>query len=488
MMPNPRRLRILLLLLFACPVFAQLPDNAGMTHRASEQSITLTLSDAIALGLRNNRSVKSAYLQRVAQKFDLRVAEDSFTPKLTISGNYLYGKNQDSPYTERNLGPETTLLTPYGTRLSLGWAHQNIRNGSQEMYNNDGASFTLIQPLLRGAGKDVTTAPRELARLTEAQNKLMLKATLAHTVTDIAAAYRNVQRASEELNIIEVSLTRAKALLEVNTALIEAGRMAQVDSVQTEADVANQELAVEQARNERDSTRLALLQLLALDLRTPLVVSRPASPQFVRINVADALKLAKQTQPAYLSQLINNKKDDINVLLARNGQLWDISLVASARDTHSRSAGTDRNVGRDNYIGVQVEIPVGDMAPRQATLNAEVNQKVQRLASEESEQQLTRDIYTAVNEVNTRWKQYGIAVRAYDLTRQKVDIERQKLAVGRSSNFQVLSFETDLRNAENARLTASIRYQAAITALDEVMGTTLQSWGITLNEGASDVN
>jgi outer membrane protein TolC len=462
--------------------------ESASDSRAAIKGISLTLSEAIALGLRNNRDIKSAYLQRVAQKFDLRVAEYSFTPKLVLSGSYLYGKNQDSPYTQNTLGPVSTLLTPYGARLSLGWAHQNTRNGSRDLYNNDGATFTLIQPLLRNAGREVTTAPRELARLSEAQNRLALKATVAHTVTEIAEAYRAFQRASEEVSIMAVSLNRASDLVEVNRALIRAGRMAEVDIVQTEADVANQELTLEQARDELDRTRLALLQLLALDLRTSLEAASPASPEFVSINLGEALKIAKNTQPAFLSQLINNKKDDLNVLLARNGQLWDVSLVAGASQIRSRSEGSDGNRSWDNYVGIQVEVPVGDLRPRQAALNAEVNQKVQRVQSEEMEQKLTRDIYSAANDVNTRWKQYGIAQRAYQLTRQKVDIERQKLAVGRSSNFQVLSFETDLRNAENARLSASISYQNAITDLDEVMGTTLQSWDISFKDDAVDVD
>lgn len=50
------------------------------------QTIDLTLSDAIYLGLRNNRAIRNAYLDRIAQTFDLRVAEDRFTPKLSLTG------------------------------------------------------------------------------------------------------------------------------------------------------------------------------------------------------------------------------------------------------------------------------------------------------------------------------------------------------------------------------------------------------------------
>jgi outer membrane protein TolC len=61
-------------------------------------------------------------------------------------------------------------------------------------------------------------------------------------------------------------------------------------------------------------------------------------------------------------------------------------------------------------------------------------------------------------------------------------VEREKLQAGRSSNFQVISFESDLRNAENASLNARIAYLNAQSTLDNTLGTTLTSWDISLND------
>ena len=92
------------------------PTQSGASNvTLNMQIIELTLNDAIYLGLRDNRAIRSAYLDRVAQKFDLVVAEDRFTPKLTLSGSYLAMRNQDSRYRQRDIAPTTTLLTPYGT-------------------------------------------------------------------------------------------------------------------------------------------------------------------------------------------------------------------------------------------------------------------------------------------------------------------------------------------------------------------------------------
>ncbi|MDC9620100.1 hypothetical protein PSI22_00280 [Xenorhabdus sp. XENO-7] len=125
------------------------PDYS-LRQEASRETIGLSLDDAIWLGLRNNYAVRSVYLDRIAQKFDLQVAEDRFTPKLQLSGRYIAGKNQDSNFRKTNLSPNATLFTPLGTRFTLSWTRENTKLGMKNFYN-DGASITVIQPLLRGA-------------------------------------------------------------------------------------------------------------------------------------------------------------------------------------------------------------------------------------------------------------------------------------------------------------------------------------------------
>ncbi|MEQ4454432.1 TolC family protein [Kosakonia sp. YIM B13605] len=480
----------LLASLMVCPARADMPVNPSHATRDGEtarialkgDSIDLTLSDAIYLGLRDNRAIRSAYLDRVAQKFDLRVAEDRFTPKLVLSGNYLSTRNQDDRYRQGNMTPTSTLLTPYGTRVSLGWTYQHTDANVAGLSHNDGANFSVIQPLLRGAGKDIATAPVRLAQMTEQINRLNLKSTVSQTITQIITAYRDLLLAQEQLKIAQDSLARARQLVDVNQAMISAGRMAEFEIVQTEAEVASQELAHEEARNRVDMARLALLQLLALDLHAPIVATEALQAKPVEVQADRALKQAEASQPAYLAQLLVGEQAAINLAVARNDRLWDVSLVGGATQQRNRAARGDGSRNWDNYVGVQVAIPIGDMTARQAEVQAQVNVKNQQIQLAEAHQQLDRDVTNAVRDMGTRWRQFEIAQRARDLSRRKVEIEREKLTAGRSSNFQVLSFENDLRNAENARLNALISYLNAQAGLDQTLGTTLQSWDISLND------
>jgi outer membrane protein TolC len=133
-----------------------------------------------------------------------------------------------------------------------------------------------------------------------------------------------------------------------------------------------------------------------------------------------------------------------------------------------------------SYAGLQLTIPFGDRSIKQPEVRASVDLHTQELKLLETRQTVEHRIRDATRNVQTRWRQLELSIKARDLSRQKLEAEKEKLQVGQSSNFQVLSFENDLRNAENARLNAQITYLNTLTELDERMGKTLDVWSIPI--------
>ena len=154
---------LLLLMLISLPGMAadvvinpQAPSTTRSGYERSvslnAQATTMTLGDAVYLGLRNNPAIRSAYLQRVAQKFDLRVAEDVFNPKLTLNSYYRSTRGSQDNARNANVAPTSSLLGEYGTRLSMAWTQQLNNANRAGRYRSDGLDLALIQPLMRGAG------------------------------------------------------------------------------------------------------------------------------------------------------------------------------------------------------------------------------------------------------------------------------------------------------------------------------------------------
>lgn len=192
-----------------------------------------------------------------------------------------------------------------------------------------------------------------------------------------------------------------------------------------------------------------------------------------------AVAKAEVLQPAYLMQLIAGEQAAIDLQVARDEQRWDLSLVGGAAQARERPGN---NGAWEHYVGLELEIPIGDLSRRQAEVRARVAVENHQVHLAESHQQLQRDVANAVRDIDIRWRQLEIAERALALAHRKLQIEQEKLAVGRSSNFQVLSFESDLRTAQSLQLDATITYLNAQAELDQTLGTTLDSWGVTLND------
>lgn len=470
------------ILLFGSQANAADVRYSELNESWQRETLALTLDDAIALAVRDNRGIQTAYLQRIAQKFDLYVSEGKFLPKLTLTTGVLDNKVNGLSSRTKDIASTATLGLPTGTKLSL-----STTNGLGSSSSNSSiTSVTLTQPLLKNGGLDANTASVRVARLDEQINRLTLKATLSQTVTQVVSAYRELLRAQEQRTIAEAALQRSKDLYQVNKALISTGRMAEVEIFQTEAEVANREVALEEAENQIDASRLALLNLLALEPRTPVVAVGAKDIRLLGADLAQALTTALANQPDYQIAQLQSERAKINLDFAKNQQLWDLSLVAGKTQSRGTSGGfgsvdttqTSTQKNDTSFAGIQLTIPLGDRSIEQATVRASVDLKSQTLKVHETRQVVEQRIRDAVRNVQTRWRQLELSGKARELSLLKLKAEKEKLQVGRSSNFQILSFENDLRNAENARVNAEIAYLNALTDLDERMGKTLEVWNI----------
>lgn len=455
-------------------------------------SIPLSLEEAVSLGIRNNRGVQTAYLQRISQKFDLYVSEGKFFPKLTIASSYTNNVADGISTKTTGLTTTATMSLPTGAALTASSTNSsNNGNTSPSM-----TALTLTQPLLRNGGIEVNTASVRMARIDEQVNQLNLRAAISKTVVQIVYAYRELLRAQEQKKIAEAALKRSRELHEVNKALISAGRMAEVEIIQTEAQVANQEVALEEANNQIDTSRLALLNLLALEPSAAVVAGGLETSTAQRTDVAQAFAIALENQPDYLTSRLSIERAKISLNYAKNQRLWDVSLVAGQTRVQGNSTaistagvGTVSGMGAvlspgstSSYTGLQITVPLGDRSLEQAVVRASVELKNQNLFAQDVRQVLEQRIRDAVRNVQTRWRQFELSKKARELTVQKLNAENEKLKVGRSSNFQILSFEGDLRNAENAQLNAQLAYLNALTDLDDRMGKILDAWRIPIVE------
>ena len=450
-------------------------------------AVPMTLPEAVFLALRNNRSIRSQYLQRVADRFNLRVAEASFDPRFGVQGNTTYARMGRTTGLATTIGPVVNVTTPIGTQFQFGWLGTQTNNRGANPLATSRATFQVVQPLLAGGGTDFAMAPVRIARIQEVGSRLQLRALVADQVTQTITAYRALIQAQEQLRIAGESLRRARELASVNQALVAAGRLAQVELIQAETSIAQQELQLASAENQWRQARLALLTLLAVDQSAPIwAVERPAA-ESARVDPRRALDVAFANQPDYLRTLLGVEIARINLDVARNQRLWEVNVVAgnalgAQRADVFRSLEALSGARSDFNIGLQLNVPIGQIARQQPEVNATVALRQTELQIESARDRLRQQVEDSVRSIDTLRRQAELARRARELAATQLELELVKLQAGRSSNFQVVSFQGSLQAAESAELSAVVAYANALTQLDQLLGTTLDTWQISVND------
>ncbi len=472
------------------PRYAQTGSATAIALPGPE--LRLTLPEAVYLGLRRNPAIRSAYLQRILDKYNLSVSESLFSPKGSIVASTTADRTGASLNGAGQLTPSVQLLTPLGTTIDFGWDLRQAgrrQRGNGLLTGESALTLTVIQPLLKGAGYEVNMAPLREARLQERYNRLRLKTTVADTITGIARAYHRFVQARQQIGLAKGALDRARELDGANRALIAAGRMAQVELVQAQSTIAVQELALLQAENAFDAARLELLTLLAIDPETRIVPADTLTASPVRVDVKTAAELAFDNRPDYLSQLIAIESARLGLVVATNEQAWDLSLgigvsAPGGGRTGWRASENLPNTKTDLRAGLQLTIPINNPAVRQREVQATVGLRQNETLLEQLRAQVDQQVRDGVRTVDTAWRQYRLSRQVRELSERTLANEMVKLRVGRSGNFQVVSYQDQLRGAENAELAALVAYLDALITLDQLLGTTLDTWGVQLNDAS----
>ena len=383
---------------------------------ADASELALTLDETVELALRNNRTLLSARHGREIQKLSLEVSEDRYRPRASIGASI---RNDDNGPATAVVSGGPSIRIPIGGEVRLNWS------GPVAGRTDGDGTWTLefSQPLLRGFGADVDTAPVRLARIGERKNILAFRDAIAGVIESVVTAYRSVVRAHRAMAISRESLARAEEQFAINQALIRAGRMAVREIVQTQAEIANRELALAQSENRLNVADAALLSILDVESASRILpvdgmpVIKPA-----RFDPDASIATALANRSDYLSALMDQEVAEINLRVAQNERRWNLDLQSSVSRT---AAGAE-----DFAVGLGLSIPLGDRSPKLAEVSARNQLRDAGIALAELRQSIPIEVRQALHETEVGFRLVELARKARELAEQQVEVERRKLAQG----------------------------------------------------------
>ena len=181
---------------------------------------------------------------------------------------------------------------------------------------------------------------------------------------------------------------------------------------------------------------------------------------------------------------------------ARNAQLWDLSLAASRTHTslHNTTSsfpsayrGLRRPDRQETFVGLTLSVPVwGTLARRQYLLNADIAVRRHKLRHENLRQDIESEVIDRIRNLDSAWKFLELARQSRELAAKAVEDEGLLFRSGLSSMIKIIRLEDSYVFAQNGELGALLRYLNAVTELDQVLGTTLQTWNVAIEAHRGD--
>ncbi|MEO6742532.1 MAG: TolC family protein, partial [Chthoniobacteraceae bacterium] len=336
----------LLILLAASVVAARAEENHG-----KGQLLDLTLGRAIRMALEKNFSI-------TAQKYDPKISrqreivtEGRFDPAFSLS--FATGESAVADRFQRNAKTnEGAHFSAHSITQTDAWStgvngvtvwglgydvsfNSSALSGTGNRFENDWTSdmtFSLRQPLLRGAGTDANLAEVRVARNNVTISEWAVRNQVMSVITQVSNVYNELQFAHENLEVARRSQGLARQLLRDNIKRVEIGVKTPLDVTTAQAEVAAREAALITATRTVKDQENFLKQLITADMmlliRTRVNIAPPPSPS-IDPSVVQGIRAALELRPDYRQATLDIQNRHIIVAQTKNAELPRLDLTAS---------------------------------------------------------------------------------------------------------------------------------------------------------------
>lgn len=468
--------------------WVDLPASPTSDHRKKRR---LTLREAILLALRYNPNIQNAELDRILQRYQLRLAHNEFELQYALAGtaaieNTRYSGVGNTVTRNYMATPELDLKTKYGGEVSLNMDNNVAAYGNYNPLLN----LSFKQPLLRGLNKAVNEAGLLNAIDNECLNKLNLKQSVIDQITQVITAYRTLILSGNNLENQKRQLKEANKSFQMNEKKIEAGQLEPTANIQQSYQIESLNLMVEQAETDFKTAAQDLLQTIGLDPDMQLSVPSDVNLDKISIpSVAASIRQALEHNVQYIALKMVFRADERAYTVAKDQQLWQLDFNANAQ------AGTINNVDNttpsgirgiyngNNLVesaGITLTIPLHDLNRRNQLITAKVKLEKDRLNLIAAKRTLITMIKNTIRSIQSQARRYELAKRQVTLAAKSYDLEKKKQQAGIASALDVSNTQNQLIQAQIGLISAKIAYLNQLSTLQRILGTTLDYWHIKL--------
>lgn len=459
----------------------------------------LTANEALNEAIRHNPSLRAAVSELNAAQALTQSESARYDAALTVAAGATRTKNPSlspgsssvsvstSDVAETSATLQKTLST--GTQLSASVGASASRSSSPYVVSSTqgdvepvvlvtgpgyllSARLGVTQPLLRGAGSEVTLAPYRQAVAQQTASERERSRTANALARDVLLAYWELWYASKAVEVDRTAQQTASAQRDEALGRARTGSLAFADVLTFETQLATTEETLLQSELERSSRQNELGRLLGRSRGgSELEVSEP-EPPLAKDLPPELLTVVLQSSPE-----IATSKANLAVVQAQERAAADSYRPRLDLDAYLQSQGLgNRDVPSalsqfagmgvlSAHVGVTLELPLTGTRYRSETrrARASVDAAQENLAA--ARNQVIADMTTLIRKRELSQRRIELAAGGFKYAEQNLAAKRALFATGSATAMEITQAQDNVQ-AANKRLA---RARADVVAADLVI-------------------
>lgn len=374
------------------------------------QAKSWSLDDCINYAIENNLTVKSQQLSQMSARQSVTDAKSRYLPQVSAGASQNW-----------NIGRGLTSENTY--------ANQNTSSFSW----NGGINLPLFSGL--STERQIAYAKANLQQITE-----QYEAAKEDISINVITAYLQVLYSKEMVDVANNQVELSHYEYTRQQALLEAGKIPEVDLLEAKSQLANDQYSVVQSTNDYTMAKIDLIQLLQLRVEADEFDVLPLDNDDTMIMAPDdAYRMALQYNHSIAAARKGIISSDKNISLAKSGYLPTLSFSTGIGSSYytlsghkSESFGRQMDHNLSTSFGFSLNVPIFDaFSTRNSIRRAKIEKLNAELNLDQAEQKLFRDIQQAYYQaVGAQEKKASSliaeesALRAFEAMQEKYNIGR----------------------------------------------------------------
>ncbi len=416
------------------------------------ETYPITLAEAIAQSLRNNRQLEETRLTLERAEAELREARAALYPNLSVRSN-LVRTNQ---------------------------------NGTREV-NNDEFNQDVNTTSLDGTVElnyNLFSSGRRSAQIKAAEaqirlNQLEVERIMSELRLNVTEAYYNLQQADEEVRIAKSSVESSQKSLADAQALERAGVGTRFDVIRAQVQLANSQQELNQAISQQQIARRQLARLLSLPQSLNIVAADPVAPgEDWSLSLEESIVLAYKNRAELEQQLVQRDISELQrrAALASLGPQVDLfgnyqySWVNQSGDILLSTSGDSTTRQGALAFGARMQWNLYDggaasARARQQKKNMEIAET--RFANQRN--QVRFEVEQAFFNLQSNRSNIETAQIALEQAKESLRLARLRFQAGVGTQTDVLTADTELTRAEANLVRAILGYNRSLAAMQRAI-------------------